>query len=192
MDCRDGMEYHSSISYQHTAYEQTYKIEEQRVYFITINSSPINFFRRIVYVVTTALHHYGSLQPRPLQNRRHFLRNVCLLQKKIKHSLVAQNLLSISRFLFIHMNVGEEHVDDFSSLHTASISRFDRSSHDHSLSRLRSKHLVGLCGDIRWVEQQHIHLVLGVTHSLPRKPSIAPAFPAASFHESPLHVQSIP
>ena len=55
---RDGMEFLSSISCQTVVYEQTHKTEEQRVYFITINSSPINFFRRIVYVVTTALHHY--------------------------------------------------------------------------------------------------------------------------------------
>ena len=188
---RDGMEYLSSIFYQTVIYEQTHKIEEQRVYFITINSSPINFFRRIVYTVTTAPHHYGSLQPRPLQNRRYFLRNVCLLQKKIKHSLIAQNLLFLSHLLSIHVNIGEEHVDDFSSLHTSSISRFDRSSHDHSLLRLRSKYLVGLCGDIGRVEQQHIHLVLGVTRSLPWKPSIAPVFPAASFRGWSLHGQSI-
>ena len=119
------MEFLPSIPCQTVVYEQTHKVEEQRVYFITINSSPINFFRRIVYIVTTAPHHYGSLQPRPLQNRCYFPRNVCLLQKKIEHSLVAQNLLSINRFFFIHMNVGEEHVDDFSSLHTASICRFD-------------------------------------------------------------------
>ena len=125
MEWRVGMEYLSSIPCQRVAYEQTHKAEEQRMYFITINSSPINFFRRIVYRVITALHHYGSLQPRPLQNRRYFLRNVCLLQKKIKHSLITQNLLSINRLLFIHMNVREEHVDDFSSLHTASIRRFD-------------------------------------------------------------------
>lgn len=119
------MEFFPSIPYQHTTYEQTHKVEEQRVYFITINSSPINFFRRIVYRVITAPHHYGSLQPRPLQNRRYFLRNVCLLQEEIEHSLITQNLLSINRLLFIHMNVREEHVDDFSSLHTSSISRFD-------------------------------------------------------------------
>ena len=119
------MEFFPSIPCRRVAYEQTHKVEEQRMYFITINSSPINFFRRIVYRVITAPHHYGSLQPRPLQNRRHFLRNVCLLQKKIKHSLVTQNLLSINRLLVIHMNVGEEHIDYFSPLQTASISRFD-------------------------------------------------------------------
>ena len=119
------MEFFPSIPCRRVAYEQTHKVEEQRMYFITINSSPINFFRRIVYRVITAPHHYGSLQPRPLQNRRYFLRNVCLLQKKIEHSLITQNLLFLSFLLFIHMNVGEEHVDDFSSLHTASISRFD-------------------------------------------------------------------
>ena len=43
------MEFFPSIPYQHTTYEQTHKVEEQRVYIITINSSPINFFRRIVY-----------------------------------------------------------------------------------------------------------------------------------------------
>ena len=58
---RDGMEFLPSIFYQTVIYEQTYKIEEQRVYFITINSSPINFFRRIVYMMITPLHHYGSL-----------------------------------------------------------------------------------------------------------------------------------
>ena len=119
------MEFFPSIPCRRVAYEQTHKVEEQRMYFITINSSPINFFRRIVYRVITAPHHYGSLQPRPLQNRRYFLRNVCLLQEEIEHSLITQNLLSINRFLFIHMNVRKEHINNFSSLHTASISRFD-------------------------------------------------------------------
>ena len=119
------MEFFPSIPCRRVAYEQTHKVEEQRMYFITINSSPINFFRRIVYRVITAPHHYGSLQPRPLQNRRYFLRNVCLLQEEIEHSLITQNLLSINRLLVIHMNVRKEHINNFSSLHTTSISRFD-------------------------------------------------------------------
>lgn len=43
------MEFFPSIPCRRVAYEQTHKVEEQRMYFITINSSPINFFRRIVY-----------------------------------------------------------------------------------------------------------------------------------------------
>ena len=163
MELRDEMALFSSVYQYNTVYQQTHEDEEQREYFITINSSPINFFRRIVYAVTAMQNHYGSLQSRPLQNRRYLLRYVCLLQEKIEHTLLAQNLLSMNSLLFLHMNIGKEDIDYFSSLHTSSIGRLDGSSYHHPTLLLRSKHFIRGRGNIGRVEQENVHLVLGFT-----------------------------
>ena len=46
---------------EYTASKQTRKEVKEREYFITINSSPINFFRKIVYMIIHTQHCYRSL-----------------------------------------------------------------------------------------------------------------------------------